>query len=152
MRTESFRGRDLNGVLHEVRTRLGDDALILRTHWTKGRASRIVEVVAARRDEVDAFRRRISAPGRAAARRSRSGKHVVALVGPTGAGKTTTAAKLALHPHAFGSRRPGLITLDTYRVAALEQIQMYADIAGLPCEAVYDASDLPGALERLSGC
>ncbi|HLU24492.1 MAG TPA: hypothetical protein VKZ58_02115 [Longimicrobiales bacterium] len=152
MRTETFRGRDLHGVLHEVRKRLGDDALILRTHWTKDRGARVVEVVAAKRDEVDAFRRRITDMGGAAGRRSRTGKHVVALVGPTGAGKTTTLAKLSLHPHVFGSRRPGLITLDTYRVAAVEQLQLYADIAGLPCEVVYDASDLAGALERLSGC
>jgi flagellar biosynthesis protein FlhF len=73
-------------------------------------------------------------------------------VGPTGAGKTTTAAKLALHPRAFGAKRVGLITLDTYRVGALEQIAQYAEVTSLPLEVVYDAREMPAALKRLEEC
>jgi flagellar biosynthesis protein FlhF len=77
---------------------------------------------------------------------------VIALVGPTGAGKTTTAAKIALSPHAFGSRKVGLLTLDTYRVGAIEQIRTYADVAGMPLEVVYQAREVRDALSRLARC
>ena len=50
-----------------------------------------------------------------------------ALVGPTGVGKTTTIAKLATHPEYFRTRKIGFLTLDTYRVGAIEQLQTYAE-------------------------
>jgi flagellar biosynthesis protein FlhF len=74
------------------------------------------------------------------------------MVGPTGAGKTTTAAKLAIHPDAFGLQRVGFVALDTYRAGALEQLQSYADAAEIPLEVVYDAREVDGALKRLSAC
>ena len=52
---------------------------------------------------------------------------LVALVGPTGVGKTTTIAKLAANYRLREKRRVGLITVDTYRVAAVEQL---ADVRG----------------------
>lgn len=55
---------------------------------------------------------------------------VVALVGPTGVGKTTTIAKLAARTALREGRRVELITLDTYRIAAVEQLKTYADIIG----------------------
>jgi flagellar biosynthesis protein FlhF len=67
---------------------------------------------------------------------------VLALVGPTGAGKTTTLAKLAAHAEAFGGWKVGAITIDTYRVGALEQLQLYAEVAGFPVEVVYDAREV----------
>ncbi len=74
---------------------------------------------------------------------------VVALVGSTGVGKTTTLAKLAAH-FALGKRlRVGLITADTYRVAAVEQLRTYSDILGVPLEVVYDPTELPGALAKM---
>jgi flagellar biosynthesis protein FlhF len=76
----------------------------------------------------------------------------VALVGPTGAGKTTSAVKLSLNDAAFGDRRVGLITLDTYRAGAVAQLETYAEVARLPMEVVYDAADVPGAIARLSRC
>ena len=60
----------------------------------------------------------------------------VALVGPTGAGKTTTIAKLVGHPRIFGRKRVGLLSLDTYRVGAIEQLQTYAEIASVPLQPV----------------
>jgi hypothetical protein len=77
---------------------------------------------------------------------------VYVLVGPTGAGKTTTIAKLANHPGVFGRRRVGLLSLDTYRVGAIEQSRIYAELSRLPLEVVYEESDLPGALRRLADC
>ncbi len=51
---------------------------------------------------------------------------VIALIGPTGVGKTTTIAKLAANYHLHEGRRVGLITMDTYRIAAVEQLRTYA--------------------------
>ena len=75
---------------------------------------------------------------------------VLAFVGPTGVGKTTSIAKLATHPEFFRRKRIGLLCLDTYRVGAVEQIRTYAEIAGLPLEVVYEAADLPLAIRRLA--
>src|SRR5207253_929110 len=55
----------------------------------------------------------------------------VILVGPTGVGKTTTIAKLAAHYRQHERRSVALITLDTYRVAAVDQLRMYADLIGV---------------------
>lgn len=77
---------------------------------------------------------------------------IIALVGPTGAGKTTTLAKLATNPIAFGGRPVGVLGLDTYRIGAVEQLETYAELAGLPCEVAYDHADLPRALSRLAEC
>ena len=76
----------------------------------------------------------------------------VALVGPTGAGKTTTIAKLATSAQGFAGCRVGLLGLDTYRIGAAEQLSTYAELAGLPCEIVYSDAELASALRRLSDC
>ena len=59
-----------------------------------------------------------------------TGPHIVALIGPTGVGKTTTLAKLAANLKLKEKHRVGLITLDTYRIAAVDQLRKYADIIG----------------------
>lgn len=79
-------------------------------------------------------------------------RHTIVLVGPPGSGKTTTAVKLALHGLAYGDRTVGLLTLDTFRAGAIEQLQVFADIAGLPLEVAYDAADVERALESLAHC
>ncbi len=65
-------------------------------------------------------------------------------VGPTGAGKTTTIAKLAAHYRLNQGRRVALITTDTFRVAAVEQLRSYADIIGVPCLVALRPQELPG--------
>jgi len=74
------------------------------------------------------------------------GQKVVALVGPTGVGKTTTIAKLAANYHLIARKKVGLITLDTYRIAAVEQLKKYADIMNVPLTVVYSTNGLSSAL------
>jgi flagellar biosynthesis protein FlhF len=75
---------------------------------------------------------------------------VVALVGPTGVGKTTTIAKLAANYRLREKLRVGLITVDTYRVAAVEQLRTYADIIDLPMEVVATPREMREAVQRMN--
>lgn len=76
----------------------------------------------------------------------------VALVGPTGVGKTTTIAKLAAHFKLREKKRVGLMTTDTYRIAAVEQLKSYADILNIPLEIVLSPESMRPAIEKLSHC
>lgn len=75
---------------------------------------------------------------------------VVALIGATGVGKTTTIAKLAATFVLKKNCRVALITADTYRISAVEQLKTYADIIGIPIEIVYSPDDLKLALAKHS--
>lgn len=78
-----------------------------------------------------------------------SGPHVVALIGPTGVGKTTTIAKLAANLQLREGKRVGLITIDTYRIAAVDQLRRYADIIGSPLKVVGTPEDMPAAIASM---
>lgn len=74
---------------------------------------------------------------------------VMAVVGPTGAGKTTSLAKLAARAAVLEGRRVALVTLDTFRVGAVEQLRIYGEIMGVPLHV----ADTPEAVERaLAAC
>lgn len=77
-----------------------------------------------------------------------SGCKTVALIGPTGVGKTTTIAKLAANFAIKEGYRVALITADTYRIAAVEQLKTYSDIIGVPIDIVYSPDELKAALYR----
>ena len=81
-----------------------------------------------------------------------SGPHVVALIGPTGVGKTTTLAKLAANLKLREKHRVGLITLDTFRIAAVDQLKRYADIIGSPLKVVQTGEELREAVRSMSDC
>jgi flagellar biosynthesis protein FlhF len=76
----------------------------------------------------------------------------IALVGPTGVGKTTTIAKLAATFKIKQNKSVGLVTLDTYRIAAVDQLRTYAGIIGLDLHVASTPDELERALQRLSDC
>lgn len=77
-------------------------------------------------------------------------RRVVALVGPTGVGKTTTIAKLAANFRLRDRHKVGLITVDTYRIAAVEQLRTYADIINLPMQVVSTPGEMQAAMDRMA--
>lgn len=78
-------------------------------------------------------------------------RQVVALVGPTGVGKTTTIAKLAaIHALDYG-RKVALLSLDTYRIGAVEQLRTYAGILNVPLHIASDADEVQEGLELFQG-
>jgi len=77
-------------------------------------------------------------------------KGVIAFVGPTGVGKTTTLAKLAARYAMSEKVSVGLISADTYRIAAADQLKTYAKIMGLPIKVVSEKGEFKEALSRFS--
>ena len=77
-------------------------------------------------------------------------RRVVALIGPTGVGKTTTIAKLAANLKLRDGVRMGLVTVDTYRIAAVEQLRTYAEIIDLPMKVVTTSMEMRRALDEFS--
>jgi flagellar biosynthesis protein FlhF len=76
-------------------------------------------------------------------------RRVVALVGPTGVGKTTTVAKLAATFKLVHGLRLGLVTVDTYRIAAVEQLRTYAEIIDLPLAVANAPDEMRKAIDGL---
>ena len=79
---------------------------------------------------------------------NRHGVRVAALLGTTGVGKTTTLAKIAAKFVLEYGINAALITTDTYRISAVDQLKTYSEILGLPLEIVYNPAELTAAIER----
>jgi len=83
---------------------------------------------------------------------SSAGCRSICLIGPTGVGKTTTIAKLAAAFKLRQRQKVGLITIDTYRIAAVDQLRTYANIIGVPLKVVLTPAELVAALQEMSDC
>ena len=151
MQLEVFRGKDMRSVVAWVQRSLGEDAMIISTNVLKRADGDVYEVVAAPPNDLEEYRQSlvVGPVSTRIARRGGAEPYVVALVGPPGAGKTTATMKLALHPRGVMTPRVGIVSLDTYRVGGLEEIQTYGEISGLPVEIVYHPREAAPALERL---
>ncbi len=123
-----------NALAREITQRLPDDFSATQAQeWLVGVLARNLRCAAAEHDLVN-----------------RGG--VYALVGPTGVGKTTTTAKLAARCAVrFGASKLALLTTDSYRVGAHDQLRIYAKILGVPVHTVSDRQDLRQALDSMRG-
>lgn len=79
-------------------------------------------------------------------------KGKVVLVGPTGVGKTTTIAKLAGRLALIEKKKIGLITIDTYRIGAIEQLKTYAEIMNIPFKVVITIKEMEEAIKSMDDC
>ncbi len=77
---------------------------------------------------------------------TKDSRKVLAFIGPTGVGKTTTIAKIAA-AETFNKKKVAIITIDTYRIAAIEQIKIYAKIIGVPVDVVLTPEELRVTIE-----
>jgi len=82
----------------------------------------------------------------------RNSPRIIALVGPTGVGKTTTTAKLAAMYALNRGNKVALITMDIFRVGAVEQLKTYSRIMGIPLEVASTPKELEKAVEKHSDC
>jgi len=150
-------GPNVATLLKQAQLVIGADAVILHVRRVRTPDGTLFEVAAS--DPATASRGEVVARGKPTAAlemmvpaQPAKGPLVVALVGPTGSGKTTTVAKLATHPRVFGNRRVGLLCLDTFRVGGIDQLKTYAQIAQLPFEVAYSAEDLDRARRKFADC
>jgi flagellar biosynthesis protein FlhF len=75
---------------------------------------------------------------------------VIALVGPTGVGKTTTIAKLALIAKIIHKLDVGLISIDTYRLGAIDQLKSFADVSHTDFLVAYEPSEMPALMKKFA--
>ncbi len=166
MPLKTYLGSDIGSLLALARIELGPDAVIVRT----GKAAGGIELIAADPETADAVGKLMQGGtverrngGRAERRNEETNvppsrrsavpsPDILAIVGPTGAGKTTAIAKLAAHPRVFEGRKVGLLALDTFRAGAIEQLEMHAVMLGAPMVPVYESKDLVRARKELGGC
>lgn len=91
----------------------------------------------------------LAGPGPAS---TKPGPRTIAVVGSTGVGKTTTIAKIAATCKLRQNQRVGLITCDTYRIAAVDQLRTYANIIGLPLKVALTPMEVASARAQLADC
>ena len=82
---------------------------------------------------------------------AKKGPKVIFFIGSTGVGKTTTVAKLAAKYKIEMKKEVALVTIDTYRIKAADQLGEYASIMKIPLSVIYEPSELSDKVEKLSG-
>lgn len=83
---------------------------------------------------------------------AKNGTKLVFFIGPTGVGKTTTVAKIASKLKLEEKKKIALLTTDTYRIAATEQLRTYADILDVPFQVIYTPEEMNEATKELKDC
>jgi flagellar biosynthesis protein FlhF len=142
----------LNGPWAVVFNRLltsGVDAEIARSMIVRIRGSGDVSMHEADRRFSEELNR--SFPVSGPLRLKEKGPLLCAFVGPTGVGKTTTLAKLAAHYRMNKNKSVSILTADTYRIAAIEQIRTFADIMSIRLQVVFSPDEVPDALAACGG-
>jgi flagellar biosynthesis protein FlhF len=159
MKLETFTGSTVPDILGQVRDVFGADAAILSVKRLDGPvpgyevvATSVVGPTATADGATASDAARPAALSRATAEGARpAGPRVIVLAGPTGAGKTTTLAKLAGHPAVFGGLKVGFISLDIFRVGAAEQLREHARFLRVPMAVAYEEDQALRALRRFRG-
>ncbi len=82
---------------------------------------------------------------------AQNGIKMVFFIGPTGVGKTTTIAKIASNFRVDQKKKVALLTADTYRIAAAEQLRTYANILEVPFRIIYTVEEIEKAMEDFKG-
>lgn len=142
MKTRMYEGNVMSELMGQIRTELGEEAYILRSD-ERSDGSFLLEVgVGEELVETYSDHQQVSVTKTLTEQihydaRLPLTSRVVALVGPTGVGKTTTIAKLAARLSESCQIRIGLISLDSYRVGAGYQLHTYANLLGLPCKVIH---------------
>ncbi len=75
---------------------------------------------------------------------------IIFLIGPTGVGKTTTIAKLAAKLSIIDNNNVGLITSDTYRIGAVDQLKIYSEILNIPLSVIYEPNEIQKIISKYS--
>ncbi len=89
------------------------------------------------------------APADSAGIQAQAGRRIMMLIGPTGVGKTTTIAKLASRAIKQG-KKVAMISIDTYKIGAAEQIRIYSRMIGIPLDIVSNTENLKHSIKRFS--
>ncbi len=142
--------RNENGPLAELSAALHDAGVSEATIRTlAGKAKSLGIELAGSENLRSALKESIEANVKCsgAIRMKKSGARIVALVGPTGVGKTTTVAKLAAHYTLGRKASVALITVDTFRVGAVEQLKTYSRIMGVPLEVASTPAEVQKAVD-----
>jgi flagellar biosynthesis protein FlhF len=132
----------ISAVLHEAG--VGEAAIRVLMEKAMSSDTRIER----EEDLMERFREALEAAAKCSGpiRLKKNGTKIVALVGPTGVGKTTTIAKLAAQYTMGRKAKVALVTIDTFRVGAVEQLKTYSRIMGVPLEVASTAKELEKAL------
>jgi len=142
---EHLRALYMTLVNQDVEARLAAD-LIQSVYATAAAEEKPLGAKAAERAVLEAMAGLVPPAPQTKTRRRRT--HVSALVGPTGVGKTTTVAKLAAINKLIHHRSVGLVSADTYRIGAIEQLRTFAAIADIPMEVAYKPAELAAAIKK----
>lgn len=173
MHIRTFKAANLNAALSMIRDQMGPDAAVLHTREVSSGMWRFlgrttIEVTAGLKHQPKPTKKpfiltptysqpsiqsstihhspRIAEP----IRLSPSGRRIVALIGATGVGKTTTIAKLAGQFRLQQKARIGFLTIDAFRAAAIEQLQAFAGALRAPLEVVRTVGEVEESLDRLA--